>query len=254
MIMETDVSMTDGGGGGGVYNGYDNGMDYNNIESESYKNQMGGGVSGMVGGGDNAAVGWYTEPATQASRPAAEIRDPASSKVVTLDMKKLVLLAVIKAVLAKLKVLAVLKFLAVVFVKTKLLALLKVFLFAKFAVMNKLLKLFVLPFLPNVLTWLRAAALLQLNPAAAATGMGMNNMNNNNMMNDMNAGANVLQLRNDSVADPVHMRSTDFDAIGTAANLFQFVATVQSVKCAERTACRVAGVRPPSFQSVWLNW
>lgn len=251
MIMETDMTMTDSGGGGGggaMYNGYDNGLDYGQIEAESYKNPIGGGGST----GDNAAVGWYSEPATMASRPAAEIRDPgSSSKVVSLDMKKLVLLVVIKAVLAKLKLLAVLKFFAVMFVKAKLLALFKVFLFTKFTVLSRLFRLCVLPFVPNLLLWLRTAALMQLNPPAPGTGM---NNNNNMMMADMNANANVVQLRNDSVADPVNMRSTDLNAIGTAADLFQFVATVQSAKCVERTACHVASVRPLSLQSVWLNW
>ncbi|XP_025420429.1 uncharacterized protein LOC112690593 [Sipha flava] len=251
MIMETDLTMTDSSGGsGGMYNGYDNGLDYGQIEADSYRNQIGGDGSS----GDNTAVGWYTEPATMASsRPMAEIRDPGSSssstKFVSLDVKKLIWLAVIKAVLAKLKFLAILKFLAVLFVKAKLVALLKVFLFAKFTVMSRLFKLCVLPFVPSMLLWLRSAALMQLNPTAA--GMAMNtNINTNTAMADMGAG----QLRNDSAADPVHMRSTDLNAIGTAADLFQFVANVQSAKCAERTACRVASIRPLGFQSVWLNW
>jgi len=244
-MMETDVAADGSSSVVGGYNVYDQGVDYgtasaNNYEPEPLKNTNAGGGAG------DGYVGWYSDPPTQSSRPAtvvAEVRQPGHK--MSIDVHKLTLLALVKIGLAKLKVLTVIKFLAFLWVKLKLLVVLKGFLFAKFTVMNKLLKLFLLPFLPNLLTWLRNAAMMQLNPSMTPTMP--------TMMSEI--ASTAIQLRNDSVADPALRRSTaGLDTLGAAGNLLQFVAFVQSAKCAERTACRVSGTRPPSLQSMLANW
>ncbi|CAH1726177.1 unnamed protein product [Aphis gossypii] len=245
VIMETDTA-TDGSSVTGGYNVYDNGgggVDYHstgsvNYEAENFKN---GNAAG------DGYVGWYTDPPTQSSRPAtvvAEVRHPGHK--MSIDVHKLTLLAIVKIALAKLKVLAAIKFLAFVWVKLKLLVVLKAFLFAKFTVMSKFIKMFMLPFLPNLFTWLRNAAMMQLNPAMNMSGPAMAEM-----------ASNAIQLRNDSVLDPALKRSTaagGLDTLSAAGSLLRFVAFVQSSKCAERTACRVAVTRPPSLQTALANW
>lgn len=239
--METDVAADGSSSVAGGYNVYDNSVDYGtasvNYEPEPFKNANAGS-----GAGDGYS-GWYGDPPTQSSRPAtvvAEVRQPGHK--MSIDVHKLTLLAMVKIALAKLKVLTVIKFLAFLWVKLKLLVVLKGFLFAKFAIMGKLLRLFLLPFLPNLLTWLRNAAMMQLNPTMTPPAMS-------------EMASTAIQLRNDSVADPALRRSTaGLDTLGAAGNLLQFVAFVQSAKCAERTACRVSGTRPPSLQSTMANW
>lgn len=239
--METGVSADGSSSITGGYNTYDNSMDHGsesvNYEPESFKN-----VNVGSSGGDGY-VGWYSDPPTQSSRPAtvvAEVRQPGHK--MSIDIHKLTLLALVKIGLAKLKVLTVIKFLAFLWVKLKLLVVLKGFLFAKFTIIGKLLKLFLLPILPNLLTWLRNAAMMQLNPMMTPPPM-------------TEMASTAIQLRNDSVTDSVLRRSTaGLDTLGAAGNLFKFVAFVQSAKCVERTACRVSGTKPPSLQSMLTNW
>jgi len=240
--METDVSVDGSSSIASGYNTYDNSMDHGsasaNYEPDSFKN-----VNVGSSGGDGY-VGWYSDPPTQSSRPTtvvAEVRQPGHK--MSIDVHKLTLLALVKIGLAKLKVLTVIKFLAFLWVKLKLLVVLKGFLFAKFTIIGKLLKLFLLPILPNLLTWLRNAAMMQLNPA----------MTSPSPMSEM--ASTAIQLRNDSVSDPVFRRSTtSLDTLVVARNLFQFVAFVQSAKCVERTACRVSSTKPPSLQYILINW
>lgn len=242
VIVETDVSA-DGSSVTGGYNVYDNSVDYGSSANNEPENVKNSNVGGGGGGGDSF-VGWYSDHApTQSSLPSpvvAEVRQPGHK--MSVDLHKLTLLAVVKIGLAKLKVLTVIKFLAFLWVKLKLLVLLKGFVFAKFAVMGKLLKLFVLPFLPNLLTWLRNAAMMQLNPAMNMPGPAMSEMANNG-----------IQLRNGSVVDPVLRRSTA-DQDEATGNLLRFLTSMQSAKCLERTACRVSGTRPPNLQSTLVNW
>jgi len=241
-MMETDVAADGSSSVAGGYSVYDHGVDYGsaNYEPETLKNPNAG--SGVAGDG---YVGWYSDPPTQSSRPAtvvAEVRNPGHK--MSIDVHKLTLLAMVKIGLAKLKVLTVIKFLAFLWVKLKLLVVLKGFLFAKFAILSKLLRLFLLPFLPNLLTWLRNAAMMQMNPTMTPPPPPMSEM-----------ASTAIQLRNDSVADSVLRRSTTgLDTLGAAGNLLQFVAYVQSAKCVERTACRVSGITPPSPQSMLANW
>ncbi|XP_026807690.1 uncharacterized protein LOC113550188 [Rhopalosiphum maidis] len=239
-IVETDVAADGSSVLTGGYNVYDNGgADYStgasSYEPENYKN----------GGGGDSYVGWYTDPPTQSSRPAtavAEVRQP--SHKMSIDVQKLTLLAIVKIALAKLKVLTAIKFLAFLWVKLKLLVVLKGFIFAKFTVISKLLKLFLLPFLPNFLTWLRNAAMMQMNPPMNMPGPVMNEV-----------ATAAIHLRNDSAPDPALKRSTaGLDTLSAAGNLLRFVAFVQSARCAERTACRVAVTRPPSLRSAFANW
>lgn len=260
--METDVSAADGGNNVG-YNGYDNSVDYSTISASNNNYEVDNsykGQNGIVAGdGGNGVVGWYNEPPpapTRTAPAAVEVRHPGHK--MAFDVQKFSVLALVKIGLAKLKVLMVLKFLALLSVKMKLLALFKMFVFAKFAMLGKFVKLFVLPFLPNLLTWLRNAAMLQLNPSMAM------NMNMNMMPGDMSGnGSNRVQLsRNDSIAEAVLKRSTNFNEEQFTAvnydslpsNLFQFVASIQTAKCVDNMACRVAGTRPPSFRSMWVNW
>lgn len=239
--METDVSADGSSSITGGYNTYDNSMDHGsasaNYEPDSFKN-----VNVGSSGGDGY-VGWYSDPPTQSSRPStvvAEVRQPGHK--MSIDVHKLTLLALVKIGLAKLKVLTVIKFLTFLWVKLKLLVVLKGFLFAKFTIIGKLLKLFLLPILPNLLTWLRNAAMMQLNPAMTPPPMA-------------EMASTAIQLRNDSVTDSLLRRSTaGLDTLGAAGNLLKFVAFVQSAKCVERTACHVSGTKPPSLQSTLTNW
>ncbi|CAI6362634.1 unnamed protein product [Macrosiphum euphorbiae] len=243
VMIETDVTADGSSSVAGGYNVYDQGVDYGtvsaNYEPETLKNPNGGGGAG------DGYVGWYSDPPTQSSRPAtvvAEVRQPGHK--MSIDVHKLTLLAMVKIGLAKLKVLTVIKFLAFLWVKLKLLVVLKGFLFAKFAIMGKLLRLFLLPFLPNLLTWLRNAAMMQMDPAMTVPPPTMTEI-----------ASAAIQLRNNSASDPALRRSTaGLDTLGAAGNLLQFMAFVQSAKCAERTACRVSGTRPPSLQSMLANW
>lgn len=240
--METDVAADGSSNVAGGYSVYDHGVDYGtasaNYEPETLKNTN-------AGSDGDGYVGWYSNPPTQSSRPAtvvAEVRQPGHK--MSIDVHKLTLLAMVKIGLAKLKVLTVIKFLAFLWVKLKLLVVLKGFLFAKFAILSKLLRLFLLPFLPNLLTWLRNAAMMQLNPGMTPPSAPISEIT-----------STAIQLRNDSVADSVLRRSTTgLDTLGAAGNFLQFVAYVQSAKCVERTACRVSGTTPPSLQSMLANW
>lgn len=242
VMMETDVAADGSSNVAGGYSVYDHGVDYGtasvNYEPETLKNTNAGSVS-------DGYVGWYNDPPTQSSRPAtvvAEVRQPGHK--MSINVHKLTLLAMVKIGLAKLKVLTVIKFLAFLWVKLKLLVVLKGFLFAKFAILSKLLRLFLLPFLPNLLTWLRNAAMMQLNPGMIPPSAPMSEI-----------ASTAIQLRNDSVADSVLRRSTTgLDTLGAAGNFLQFMAYVQSAKCVERTACHVSGTTPPSLQSMLANW
>ncbi|XP_015375383.1 PREDICTED: uncharacterized protein LOC107169928, partial [Diuraphis noxia] len=160
----------------------------------------------------------------------------------SIDIYKLALLVLVKIGLAKLKVLTVIKFLVFLWVKLKLLVVLKGFLFAKFTIICKLMRLLLLPMLPNLLTYLQNLAMMQPNPGMPPPPMsGMANT--------------AIQLRNDSITDSVLRRSTTgLDTLGAAGNLLQFVAFVQSAKCVEKTACLVSGTKSPSLQSILTNW
>ncbi|XP_025198295.1 uncharacterized protein LOC112596724 [Melanaphis sacchari] len=244
VVMETDVAADGSTSMTGGYNVYDNGgMDYGTSTSYELENIKNANI-GSSGGG-NGIVSWFSDPPTQSSRPApivAEIRQPSNK--MSIDAHKLTLMAIAKIALAKLKVLTAIKFLIFLWVKLKLLVILKGFIFAKLTVIGKFLKIFLLPFLPYLISWLRNIIMMNMNPS-----MNMPMPNLNNML------SNAIQSRNDSVPDPALRRSTaDLDTLNVAGNLLRFVAFVQSSKCVERTACRISSTRPLSLQTTLANW
>lgn len=251
IVQETDVSQTDGGNLvnlGGGFNGYDNSVDYN-TNSAAYE------LDGLKAQSGGSEVGWYGDPHQQAMPPkpaaiaAADDSVPQPSrKPTSFDMQKLTMLAMIKIGLAKLKALKVLKFLAFLAVKLKMLLVWKLFMFVKLALAFKFFKLFVMPFLPNMLLWLKNSAMMQMSPSPPNMDMPMMPMS----PSEMN------MYRNDSNPESVHKRSTNFDVDRSAPsdrpNLIEFMFAVQTAKCVEKLACQVAGTKPLNINSVWMNW
>lgn len=248
---ETDVSQTEGGhlvNMAGAFNGYDNTVDYN-TNSATYE------LDGLKAQSGGSEVGWYGDPHQPAMPPkpvaVAAVDDGVpqpSRKPTTLDMQKLAMLAMIKIGLAKLKALKVLKFLAFLAVKLKMLLVWKAFLLVKLALAVKFFKLFVLPFLPNLLLWLKNVAMMQISPSTSNMDLPMMPM----------SPPEMTQYRNDSNPESVHKRSTNYDVDRAASsdrpNLIQFLFAVQTAKCVEKFACQVAGTKPLNANSVWMNW
>lgn len=244
--MKTDVSVDSGVGSVSGHNGHDTGVDYSNSianyesETSNYKPP-----SHDV---DDVA-GWYSEPpVAHSSRPVligAEVRHPGPK--MTIDMNKLGLLALFKIGLVKLKVLLILKLLVFLAIKLKLFAFAKLKMFVKSYLFFKLLKLFVLPFLPGLYPILR----MFLNPTMSSP-MTPTMMPMMTMMNDVSSNS-VRYQTNDTFVESVHRSNVNTD--GATTNLFQFAAAIYSAKCPERMACHAAIARPPlSFQSIWTNW
>lgn len=254
-MVETEVELDGSGIGiGGGYNGYDNGGEYSTIKNYEYENNNYKHNGGSSGGGNQANVdqsgngmfSWYNAlPTGYWSRPAnveTEVRNPGHGT--TFDMKKLGLLVMIKLGIIKLKTLMLIKFLLTLAVKLKTMLLFKLKLFVKFFLLNKLLKIIVLPMLPSLLPLLQKL----LNPMMSNSPMNM-------MMNGMGMGTNRFQ--NDTI-ESVNRRITpgnpgDVPPIETT-NLVEFAATIYSAKCIERMACTAAAGSPPSLQSMLINW
>lgn len=241
--------------GSGYNNDYDNAVGYgahvhnNYYEPENYYDVHNGlGINNDNSDGDDGiaagdkVANWYNgHPVVHLSRPAHAKPRPLNRKI-TLNIKSLTTLAAIKVGLIKLKVLAALKFFVLMIIKLKVIALVTFFLFVKFTIISKLLKLFVLPFVPNLFTWLRNIMMMQMNPMMPMMPM---------MPNDTGNNFNAVQLRNMSVANSVTNKRS---ATTNTYNINRFIASVQSAKCVEQMACRTAWTVPRIFQSVLFYW
>lgn len=240
--------------GPGYNNNYDSTVSYgsrghdNYYEPENYyKMNSGYGMNSdhsvdedsSLMAGDEVA-NWYNgHPVVHLPRPSHAKIKPSSNKI-TFSLKNLGTLAAIKIGLFKLKLLAAFKFFALLIIKLKVIAMVAFFAFVKFAVISKLFKFFVFPFLPDVFTWLRNAMMMQMNPMM-------------NMMPMMQSDpGNSGQFRNMSIADSVtnHKRSTNTNAY----HVNRLITSVQLAKCVEQMACHTAGNVPRIFQSMWFYW
>lgn len=272
--METEVTTTDGGGAtgnsgdvtgySGGSGGYDNEADYSSsvaaYDVDSYYKEptvvssSNSGDSGGVG-----AAGWFGE--ILSPRPVVNVVQPTAAAVTkksSYDMQKISTWALVAIGLLKLKLLSAIKFLVLLAVKLKALTLLKLLVFAKFAAVGKLFNLFLLPFLPNWLTWLRNITTFQMN--SAATGMSMASVATSEAASSGNV---IQQLRNDSVpveksavaeSRAAFLPDDGASSLTTAASLLRYVATAKSDKCVERLTCHVVGTRPLNFRSVLVDW
>lgn len=258
--METDVATDESNAITAGYDGYDNAVDYSyngaNYDPEIYKNPKGdvyvNGDSGANSG--DGVIGWYSEPPSHApSRPLQAVMAAAhhAGHMMTVDVRRMGWLAMTVISVAKLMALKALKFLVFLAVKLKLLLLFKLFLFAKFFVIGKIFKFFILPILPSLLSLLKNITTMMM-PSSSMSPMMMPMMMP--PMSDSNSLV-VSTFRNASSIEPSNnMRSTDFEKIGTTANVLQVMTTIPSAKCVDRIACHVAGTRPTSFQSIWMDW
>lgn len=249
-IVESGGTLVDGGYSDG-YN--DNSVDYavNSYDVENFETpngDVGGDVVGWYGG-ERPVLSARPSPVVVAA-PAAEHRKSGYRMPYRTGLG---LLALFKMGLIKMAAFKAIKSMLLFAIKLKLFMLFKLFAFAKFFVLSKLLKLFVLPMLPNFQSLLS----MLLNPTMSPTMSTTMSPSSMMMMMPM---MNMTMLRKDAelsgqarnssgvVVEPLEMRSAnDID-------LFRFVTAVNTAKCVERMACHVAATRPPSFQSTWTNW
>ncbi|XP_050442508.1 uncharacterized protein LOC126846764 [Adelges cooleyi] len=236
--VEADITVDEDGS-----TGYGSTFDYvggSGYDSGSSMKNAGGWV-----GGDSMA-GWYSEPVSQHARPVpiiAEIRHPSSK--MGFDMGKIGMLAMIKIGLAKLKALGFVKALLLLLLKLKFFLVLLLFKFLMLLKMMKLLKLLLLPFLLSLALPLLLPLLLTIFPRLMRLLFLLSqpalvpNTNTNTTPNPNE----TLQKRR-SHLDPIELLDP---------NLAQIRNIVQSEKCIQRIACRLAGTQS-SFTSIWTNW
>lgn len=228
-VIATDDSYDD------VRGSRNGGVDYSDYEDE------GSHINIPTGGSyvdNDGMAGWY-----------GEIKQPPVLRRVKLSMnpRGIGIWAMIKIGLAKLKTFKVIKILILLAVKLKLLSLFKFFLITKLLVFGNF-KLLLLPFLPSLWSKLVTGS----NFWSTITNFGRNTTAECMSISTMSTG----NFRNMNGSTPELKIPTDMEqSIGTTfvPKLVQFVTSVQSARCVERTACYAASFMTPSFGSIWMS-
>lgn len=197
---------------------------------------------GNNGDGD-ASHSWYGASELAPSR--VRHHSGHGTTATSFDVGQWGLMALIQTGLAKLKTIKFLvKLLLILAIKLKLLTMLKMFLFTKFFVIGKLLKVFLLPLWPGLMStyvWPSKNLTKWCTTSRTVPDVPVT------ILDAEDSGADVQTAERST--EPNGTAGTEW----FLSRLARSVESALSARCVQRTACHAAVSRPPSLESILTN-